>query len=190
MMKTLRHYFISDNLDDLEVFEEQLEEAGVATPQIHVHSTNDAEIKSRHRLHDITSFMKKDVVHSTEIGAVVGVCAMALVLSIAYFTGWTESSAGWTPFIFMAVAIFGFCMWEGGLFGIQVPNHHFSRFQKALENGKHVFFVDLNPDQEEVLKKVLLLHPQLKLAGTESNHQRGIIEFQKRVPRFFKETWP
>ncbi len=68
MMKTLRHYFISDNLDDLEVFEEQLEEAGVATPQIHVHSTNDAEIKSRHRLHDITSFMKKDVVHSTEIG--------------------------------------------------------------------------------------------------------------------------
>ena len=31
-----RHYFISDNLDDLEVFEEQLEAAGISTPQIHV----------------------------------------------------------------------------------------------------------------------------------------------------------
>jgi hypothetical protein len=35
-MDLLRHYFISDSLDDLEVFEEQLEAAGVATPQIHV----------------------------------------------------------------------------------------------------------------------------------------------------------
>jgi hypothetical protein len=30
-MKMLRHYFISSNLDDLEVFEEQLEAAGVST---------------------------------------------------------------------------------------------------------------------------------------------------------------
>ena len=35
-MKMLRHYFISNSLDDLEVFEEQLEAAGVSTPQIHV----------------------------------------------------------------------------------------------------------------------------------------------------------
>jgi len=190
MNDTLRHYYISDNLDDLEVLEEQLEAAGVSTPQIHVLSTSDADVASHHHLHDVTSFMKKDVVHSTEIGAVVGVCAVALVLSVAYFAGWTQSPAGWMPFIFLAVVIFGFCMWEGGLFGIQVPNHHFARFQKALKNGKHIFFVDLESDQESVLAKILKLHPQVESAGTESNHQHGVIEFQKRVPRFFKETWP
>ena len=35
-MKVLRRYFISDDLDDLDVVEEQLESAGVSTPQIHV----------------------------------------------------------------------------------------------------------------------------------------------------------
>ena len=47
----LRHYFISTNLDDLEVFEEQLEAAGVSTPQIHVLSRNDADVEHHHHLH-------------------------------------------------------------------------------------------------------------------------------------------
>ena len=51
-MKMLRHYFISDSLDDLEVFEEQLEAAGVSTPQIHVLSRNDAEVHQHPHLHD------------------------------------------------------------------------------------------------------------------------------------------
>jgi len=190
MNNTLRHYYISDNLDELEVLEEQLEAAGVSTPQIHVLSTNDADVASHRNLHDVTSFMKKDVVHSTKIGAVIGAGAVALILSVAYFSGWTESPAGWIPFIFLAVVVFGFCTWEGGLFGIQVPNHNFSRFQKALKEGKHVLFVDLEPDQETVLQSILNLHPQVEAAGTESNHQLGVIEFQKRVPRFFKEAWP
>ena len=40
-MQLLRHYFISDDLDDLELFEEQLESAGVSTPQIHVLSRDE-----------------------------------------------------------------------------------------------------------------------------------------------------
>ena len=35
-MNMLRHYFISNSLDDLEVFEEQLEAAGVSTVQIQI----------------------------------------------------------------------------------------------------------------------------------------------------------
>ena len=176
----LRHYFISDSLDDLEVFEEQLEAAGVSTPQIHVLSRDDAEVQRHSHLHAVQSFMKNDVVHSTERGAVVGLVASALVLGVAYAAGWTASVAGWMPFIFLAVVVLGFCTWEGGLFGIQVPNHNFARFEQALKDGKHVFLVDLKPAQEAVLEKVLKLHPQVQLAGTGSSTPHWLITLFQR----------
>jgi hypothetical protein len=189
-MKMLRHYFISDNLDDLEVFEEQLEGAGVSTPQIHVLTTHDAELDHYEHLHRVQSFMKRDVVHSALIGAVIGICAFVLVLSVAWFADWTETAAGWVPFVFLAIVLLGFCTWEGGLFGIQRPNFHLARFEQALREDKHIFFVDLEPNQEGILERVLKQHPQLELAGTEESGQHWLIEFQKKVPRFFKETWP
>ena len=179
-MNMLRHYFISNSLDDLEVFEEQLEAAGVSTPQIHVLSRNDAEVHQHRHLHEVQSMMKNDIVHSAVRGAVVGLCAFVLVLAVAYFAGWTESAAGWMPFIFLAVVLLGFCSWEGGLYGIQKPNHNFARFEKALSDGKHVFFVDLEPNQEAVLENVLKLHPQVELAGTGSSTPHWLIALHKR----------
>lgn len=179
-MKMLRHYFISNSLDDLEVFEEQLEAAGVSTAQIHVLSRKDAELAQHHHLHEVQSFMKNDIVYSTTRGAVVGLCAFVLVLAVAYFAGWTESAAGWIPFIFLAVVLLGFCTWEGGLLGIQKPNHNFARFEQALNDGKHVFFVDLSPHQEAVLEQVLKSHPQVELAGTGSSTPHWLIALQQK----------
>ena len=101
-MKMLRHYFISDSLDDLEVIEKQLEASGISTPQIHVLSRNDAEVEHHHHLHEVQSFMKRDIVHSTLRGALVGLCAFLLVPSVAYYAGWTDTAAGWLPFLFLA----------------------------------------------------------------------------------------
>ena len=179
-MNMLRHYLISNSLDDLEVFEEQLEAAGVSIPQIHVLSRNDAEVEHHHHLHEVQSFMKNDIVHSTERGAFVGICAFTLVLAVAYYSGWTETAAGWMPFIFLAVVLLGFCTWEGGLFGIQKPNHNFARFEQALSDGKHIFFMDLEPNQEAVLEKVLKSHPQVELAGTGSSAPHWLIALQQR----------
>jgi hypothetical protein len=190
VMKMLRHYFVSNDLDDLEVVEEQLEAAGVATPQIHVLTSHEDEIDLHEHLHRVQSFMKKDVVHSALIGAAVGACAFVLVLAVAYLAGWTQTAAGWVPFVFLAVVLLGFCTWEGGLFGIQVPNHHFARFEQAIRDDKHVFFVDLEPHQESTLERVLKAHPKIRRAGTEPVRRHWLIEFQKRVPRFFKEVWP
>src|SRR5438034_6411231 len=94
LMKMLRHYFISDSLDDLEVFEEQLEAAGVSTPQIHVLSRNDAEVHQHPHLHEVESFMRNDIVHSTIRGALVGLGGAVLVLSVAYVAGWTQTAIG------------------------------------------------------------------------------------------------
>ena len=180
-MKMLRHFFISDNLDDLELFEEQLEAAGVAKPQVHVLSANAADAASHEHLNYVRSLMTSDLVHSTTRGALFGIAGFALVLLVAYFAGWTETPAGWVPFIFLAVMVLGFCTWEGGLSGIQRPNHNFTRFAQALKEGKHVFFVDLEPSQEEILKKLLPSHPGVELAGTGTSTQHWIVAAQQKL---------
>ncbi len=181
----LRHYYISDDLDDLERLEQELEQAGVAKPQIHVLSEQDAEVE-RHHLHAIEPVLKKDVVHSTELGAAVGVLAAALVLFLAWFLGWHDSAAGWVPFIFLAVVLLGFCTWEGGLIGIQIPHFQFKRFQRLLKQGKHVFFVDVEPEQESILSDITKRHPSLAVAGTGPATPSWVVKGQDKFHKVMK----
>ena len=189
-MKLLRHYFISDDLDDLETFEEQLEAAGITTPQIHVLSLHDEEVAHHDHLNYVQSFMKKDIVHSAELGALVGVVLSVISLVVAYFAGWTESAAGWLPFIFLAVVLLGFCTWEGGLIGMHRPNFHFARFSEALKNDKHIFFIDLQPNQESVLERLQKSHPHIEMAGTGSATPYWLVWFEDKIPKFFSKTFP
>ena len=136
------------------------------------------------------NFMKKDVVHSTLVGAAIGVVLSILVLVVAHLAGWTETAAGWVPFIFLAIVVLGFSTWEGGLFGIHKPNFHLARFEEHIKNDKHILFVDLAPNQEEILTKVLKSHPKLEPAGSESLHRHWFVAVQKKVPQFFRHTFP
>jgi hypothetical protein len=183
-----RHYYVTDDLDDLEKVEHELEGNGIATPQMHVLSHDDADVENHH-LHEVEAVLKKDVVHSMEMGALVGVVLAALVLCVAYFAGWTESAAGWVPFIFLAVILLGFSTWEGGFKGIQQPHYQFKRFENALRKGKHVFFVDVDPEQESVLDRVLKSHPQLKPAGLGDSTPRWVVQAQKKWTGFV-DTMP
>jgi len=186
-MKLIRHYYISDDLDDLEVLEQELENRGILTPQIHILTHANAEVDHHHHLHDVNSFMKKDVVHSAEIGAAIGVVLAAILLAVVHFTGLGETPAGWVPWIFLSIVILGFCTWEGGLFGIQVPNVHFKRFGEALDQGKHVFFVDLEPSQEDLVAEIVNAHPKLNDAGTTGSYTpRWLIKGQQRVKNFIQ----
>ena len=161
-----RHYYVSNNLDDLERVEEELEAHGVMVTQIHVLSEDDAEVAHHPHLHGVASIMRRDVVHSGEVGAGIGVVGAALLLLLVYFMGWAETAVGWAPFIFLAIVVLGFCTWEGGLYGIQVPNKKFVRFEGDLHIGKQVFFVDIESSQEAVLAQVLKDHPKLTPSGT------------------------
>lgn len=160
-----RHYYISDNLDDLEKIESELEASGIHTEQIHVISEKDADVE-QYQLHDVSSIMKKDLVHSGQMGGLIGLGLAILVLLTAYAANWAITPAGWMPFIFLALVLFGFGAWEGGLLGLQRPNVHFLNFKEVLQQGRHLFFVDVPPRQEAALSRVVLRHPQLELAGT------------------------
>jgi hypothetical protein len=70
------------------------------------------------------------------------------------------------------------------------PNFHFARFADALKADKHIFFIDLEPNQEEILTQVIQKHSQVELAGTGSATPNWLIALENRVPYFFKHTFP
>jgi len=178
----IRHYFVSDSLDDLEQIEKELEENGVVTPQIHVLSKDGYGVE-RHHLHGVSDFMKTDVMHSGLIGLGIGVLGAVLVSGIAYFNRWPES-IGWMPFVFLSVVVLGFCTWEGGFLGFQVRNARFRRFEGVLENDRHVLFLDVNPDQEDLMKQVMQRHPKLEPAGDGGAAPAWIIKGQHQFDDF------
>lgn len=177
-----RHFYISNNLDDLELLENELQSQGISRPQIHILSNNDAELE-KHHLHQVESLFKKDVVHSTKIGFMVGLVVAALVLGTVYVLGLVEGYL-WIPVFFLAVILLGFCTWEGGLIGIQEPHHEFKKFQKLLEHGKHLLIVDVSPAQENLLGSIIKSHPRVKAAGLGGNVPDWLIGAQKQWGKF------
>jgi hypothetical protein len=176
-----RHYYVSDDLDDLELIENQLEDAGVSTPQIHVLSEDDAGLEEHH-LHQVEAVLKKDVVHGTEIGAVIGVLGAAIILGGTWYSGLAETYT-WVPAIFLSVIVLGFSTWEGGFIGIQKPHVDFERFQDDLHSGKHILFVDADPEQEDLLRKVVGEHPKLQDAGEGASTPKLVVLAQSLFPR-------
>lgn len=180
-----RHYYISDNLDDLETLENELEASGISTEQIHVLSDKDADVE-QHHLHDVSSVMKQDIVHSGKIGSLIGLALAALVVLLAWLNDWADTPAGWIPFVFLAAVLLGFSVWEGSLFGLQKPNSAFQQFADKLHEGKHLFFVDVKPAQEPLLNQIVAHHPRLELAGTGSASPNWAIALQHHWNQFRK----
>ena len=184
-----RHYFISDDLDDLERIEEEHESRGINKPQIHVLSKDDTAVANHRHLHSIEAIFKQDVVHGTQVGAVLGVIAAALVITIGYLSKLPETYT-WMPFYFLAIIMFGFITWSGGFYGIQTPHKDFRRFQKDLNNGRHIFIVDVDPSQEDVIQQIKTKHPHLNDAGTGSATPRWVVMGQQNFKNITTTTFP
>lgn len=179
-----RYFYLSDDLDDLEVIESQLEAQGVSTPQIHVISKDDAGL-DKHKLHQVHQWFQTDVVHSTMVGAVVGLLFSLAIVLVGVFAG-MAAVIGWTPFIFLSVVLLGFCTWEAGFIGTQLPNRHFKKFSAALNKGKHLLMVDVESDEEAKLKQVAAQHPMLQPAGVGGAQPRWSIFAQKKARDYVK----
>ena len=184
-----RHYFISDDLDDLDRIEVELERRGIHKPQIHVLSKDDAGVDIHKHLHNIESVFKQNVVNGTIVGAMLGALAAALVMAIGYLTSLPETLT-WVPLYFLAIIVFGFFTWSGGFYGIQAPHKEFRRFQNDLKNGKHIFIVDVDSTQEDIIKQVEADHPLLVDAGTGTATPRWIVMGQQGFKDFTATTFP
>lgn len=184
-MDLSRYYFITDDLDDLESLESELLAAGITTPQTHVLSRTNADVNSHHNLNSVSSFMKRDVVHSSILGAIAGLSAASLILVVSFFAGWTNSAAGWLPFVLLALTLMFFFTWMGGFWGIQMPNHHFRRFHKVLDQGKHVFFIDFSGSQKDLIMKITDAHPKLMFAGKGEPVPSWVVALESKTDHWW-----
>lgn len=190
VVRLKRHFFVSEDLDDLESFERELEAADIVTPQIHLLTLDDTGAADHTQLHQVTPFMRTDIVHSALIGAGIGAVMAVFVLAIAHFANWTDTAAGWIPFIFLAIILLGFFTWQGGLWGIENGNTHFARFERLLSDGKHLFFVDLEPGRGRTVRRIASQHPGIEPAGQGIGAPHWIVTWQYRLKHFFTETFP
>ena len=174
-----RYFYLSNDLDDLEVIESQLEEQGVSTPQIHVISRDEAGL-DQHKLHQVHQWFQTDVVHSTLIGAVIGLLVALAIIIVGFLAG-LAAAIGWMPFIFLSIVLLGFCTWEAGFIGTQLPNRHLKKFSAALESGKHLLMVDVEADEEKILKRVASAHSTLQPAGVGGGQPKWSIFAQKKA---------
>lgn len=181
-----RHYFISDDLDDLEHVEEELEQAGFDTPQIHVLSNDDAGVAHHEHLHQVEAVMRTDIVRLMKRGAFIGIILAPTVLVAAYYSGLTETYT-WVPFIFLSIIALGFCTWEGGFIGIQLPHYQFKNFEDVLAEGKHIFFVDIDAEQRQTLDSIIADHPRLVYAREAKATAGWFVHMHQRFRAALKD---
>lgn len=191
-MKTTRYFFVSNDLDELERFEEELENSELVKPQLHLLTLDEGDAAKHQNLHEVTALMKTNVLYSMLYGAAVGLLASIFVLALAHLAGWTQTAAGWLPFIFLAIILLGFFTWEGGLWGIDTPNQQFQRFEKVMRSGRHLFFVDVLPGKghRKTLERAVGKYPNIESAGTAHGTPHWIVSWQHSLKRFFTETFP
>jgi hypothetical protein len=87
--------------------------------------------------------------------------------------------------LFLAFTLLFFFTWIGGFWGIQIPNHHFMRFQGVLDQGKHVFFIDVPAQQQDSLMKTSKTHPKLLFAGTGGSMPSWIINLETKTKNWW-----
>jgi len=179
-----RHYFIGDDLNVVASVEQELLSTGIDAQRIHALSLDDTDAE-QHQLHDVHSLMNKNLVHSAETGAPIGLVAAIGAIAVGQFSG-LAATVGWLPFVFLAIVLLGIFAWEGGLIGIQLPNSRFRRFEKALCAGAPIFFVDVDAAEEGAMQGILTAHPQLRPAGTGSSSPRWLVGIQHSARRFFQ----
>ena len=177
-----RHYYLSNDMDDLEALEKDLISVGFEEEQIHVLS-DDVANAEHHHLHSVNSLSRQDIIHSGFIGLFVGLICVLMVVSATYLFD-LHVKTGWMPMIFLSVILFGFCTWEGGLWGIQKTNHIFQRFKTELGNGRHVFFVDTDKRQERKLADIIKKHTQLEVAGVGNATPKWIVSAHHQWHKF------
>ena len=153
-------YFLSDDLNELEEFHDELVELGIDHNHIHLWVNQPGNIK-KSRILPINDFMKTDVVHSTIRGAFLGALVALLVLCSSLIIG-HHDELGIYPYVCVALVCLGLVTWEGGLWGIQNTHHKFKQHADSINHNKFMLMLDFQQKEYEALRQVEKKHTSLK----------------------------
>lgn len=179
----IRHYFISNDIEDLAEVEQELLDTGLDPTQLRVLS--DFKRGDLHKVDEVDSLSRRDIIHSGLVGGCIGLAVASIILAVGYYSG-AASLESWLPYLFLAIVVACFCTWEGGLFGIQVSNVQFRRFDTLIQQGYHVLLVDLNKVEDERVREVVERHPKLHDAGIGQGKPSWLVASHKNMNAFIK----
>ena len=158
-----RHYYFTEDLDELQAVENDLEESGVAASQIHVLSDKEVGAQA-FNMDEVESLIKRDMGHNPIKSVFVGLVYASLVLVLAWLSG-LPATLTWVPFALLAIVVFGFCTWDGGLLIKRNSDQDLQLVQNVLHQGRHVLLVDVDDRQEMMLHNIMAFHPEMEMAA-------------------------
>ncbi|WP_281645487.1 hypothetical protein [Parendozoicomonas sp. Alg238-R29] len=159
-----QHHYMFDSLDDLQRACCDLEDIGVAHESLHVVHKNRASVEKRY-LNGVGELEETDLIHTGLRGFLFGVIASTFsgLLTWNWF-GTHELGGVITGFV--CFVTLGFFTWVGGLVGINHDNWRLSPYHDMLDHGKGLLLVDLWPQQEmEVTRLMAALHREGRHIG-------------------------
>lgn len=163
-----RLYYLTHEIDAVDSISKTLHEAGITDWNFHVLSKDKAGLTT-HRIHSTTPLHERDIIHSSEQGAVIGVIAgLCLALILVATDVLPASPMGYLGF---AALVFVFLMhgiWAGGFVGIQRENYKIRQFHDELEEGQYLLMIDVAPKDEETITKLMSLCHDATPMGNDS----------------------
>jgi hypothetical protein len=63
--------------------------------------------------------------------------------------------------VFLAVMVFGFCIWVAGLIGAHNINQKFSHLKSKIKAKQHILILSFSPSQKVAIETVLKKHPRI-----------------------------
>ena len=172
-MKALKHYFISDDLDDLDFLEDELEHAGIDSTRICVFSNDSVSVANDIHLHAVQSIFTRDVVHCSWCRNRFTWCLPGVGYDLR---PGSPRLYHWLDTLYFPVCgCDGFCTWEGGFVGMQKQTIITNNLSQLWRMANMSSSLDLDPNQEKSLSIALQDHPKLLEAATEVGSPHWIL---------------
>lgn len=153
-------YYLSDDLDELEVMHDELLETGITDQNIHVISDDEDNVEKHHML-NVSPFAKTNVIRTLFIGVSVGIATGVMFVSVPFIFGFA-ASPGSIPFTLAGVFILSFATFEGGFLGLQKAHPKYKSVWDRIHHGKHLMVVDYENEKAPLVKSLQTLHPKLE----------------------------
>jgi len=163
-----RLYFLADSLEQVRKISDDLHHQGLNDWQFSVLSRNEAGL-FHHHVHSANLFQQNDVIHSGEIGAIVGgTIAFIAALIVELLTPFGDPMP--LPIVILASVFFVlFGVWSGGLAGTTRENYKTTHFHDELVRGKHLIMIDASKHQaREVQLQLAQYHMHVTSVGEDS----------------------
>jgi hypothetical protein len=163
-----RLYYLTRDLDAVDRISRTLHEAGISDWNFHVLSKDKAGLTT-HRIHSTTPLHERDIIHSSEQGAIIGALLGVCVAFILIATGVLSATPmGYLGAAVLAFVIFMHGVWAGGFAGIQRENYKIRQFHNELEEGQYLLMIDVARRDEQTIAKLMSLCHEATPMGDDS----------------------